>query len=228
LKTFIFLTTSSSGSKLISGYDCLDQARNTGSSNLYNLTVNKTGGRLILATNVQATINITLTNGIVQTFVTQGTLFQLFLSNNAAGALGGGSSASCVIGNFRRSVVAGAATYSFPMGVMNTTPVKYRPVTYAQSNSGGASSITMREDTAGAGPVKTADWYVRIASNTGNPAGNITMPYNLGADFPVAIPECILSVIRGQASPSGNFNHVLETVAIPSGGNNGSITAALA
>jgi gliding motility-associated-like protein len=49
----------------------------------------------------------------------------------------------------------------------------------------------------------------------------------LGIDFSSPIPECILSIIQGQAVPPSNFNYVLTTSTAPTGGNNGVITSAL-
>lgn len=195
-------------------------------SPFYNLRVNKSAGNLLQATSAQVTNNLILSNGKIFTYLVPANLFQLFVSNPATTAITGGSAASFVTGNLRRGVAA-SGIYSYPLGVVNTLPVKYRPITYNQSASGGASNINMQADTVYPAPVKTANWFVKITSNTGNPTANITMNYNLTADFIPSAQECILSVLRGQASTASNFNFVLPTVTSAAGGTNGFITAKL-
>lgn len=195
-------------------------------SPFYNLRVNKTAGNLLQATNTRVTNNLLLSNGRIFTYLVPSTLFQLFVLNPATTAITGGSAASCVTGNLRRAVAA-SGIYNYPLGVVNTAPVKYRPITYNQSAAGGASNINMQADTVFPAPVKTANWFVKITSNTGNPVANITMNYNLAADFLAGTQECILSVLRGQASTASNFNFVLPTVTSAAGGVNGFITSKL-
>lgn len=214
--------TAGTGLVLLNGTS--NQSVNTGTSSLYNFTVNKSGGSVDLLSNVTATNNATLTLGNIYTTNS----FELFTSNsNSATSLTGGSSSSFVIGRLRRAVIAGAATYAFPIGPMNETPVKYRPVSYQQTTSGGASNISMIGDTIGNTGIRKADWYVRIGSNAGNPTGTLRFSYNLSTDFPAGMQECIINAIRGTQPPPANWNFVLTTTVAPSGGTNGFITAAI-
>jgi gliding motility-associated-like protein len=193
----------------------------------YNLQLNKTSGNVFQASNVQVTNNLSLTNGRLFTYVAPSNLFEMYLSNNATGAIIGGSANSCVTGNLRRAIGAGALTYNFPLGVTNTNPLKYRPVSYIQTSSGGASNINMQLDTTFPAPVKTANWFLKLTPNAGNPVGRITMNYNLTNDFLSGTQECLLTVLRGQASNVSNWNFVLPTVTSASGGANGTITSNL-
>jgi hypothetical protein len=225
---FTNMATFNAGTGLLNMNGTANQNISTGASTLYNFTVNKAGGSVYFASNVEVTNNVNLTSGVVHTYVTPSTLYELYISNtNASTSLTNASAASFVVGNLKRAVIAGAANYSFPLGVMNSSPLKYRPITYSQTNSNGAAYVNMIQDLAPATSVNTADWYTTITTNTGNPSGNITVSYNLGSDFPNSIQECIIAVIRGQSTLPATWNHVLATVTSPSGGNNGSITAAL-
>lgn len=219
-------STFSAGTGLVNLNGTANQTVTTVST-FYNLRINKTAGDVYQGSNVQVTNNLNLTNGKIFTYSVLPALFQMYVSNTAAGAIIGGSATSCVIGNLRRSLIATAAIYNFPIGVVNTSPVKYRPVSYNQTSSGGAGNLNMQSDTTFPAPVKTANWFVKITSNAGNPTGRITMNYNLVNDFVAGTQECILNVLRGQASTGTNWNHVLQTATSASGGATGSITAVL-
>lgn len=205
-----------------------NQTVTTGGSNFYNFTINKTTGDTYQGSNVKVTNNFNLTSGILYTYTIVTTLYEIHLSNsNSSTSLTGGTSSNFIVGNLKRSVVAGAATYNFPIGVLNTSPLKYRPVTYNQTSSGGAAWVNMVADTVVPVIINSADWYVSATTNTGTPLGTITMNYNLGSDFPSPVQECILSIVRGQTGPPSNFNHVLTTTAAPAGGNSGTITSSI-
>lgn len=197
----------------------------TNGSAFYNYRIDKPSGTVLQSSDVEVTNNLNLVSGVNYTFQTTATLFEIYISNNNISAISGGSSSSHIVGNLRRAVAAGASVYSFPIGVMNVS-AKYRPVIYDQTNSNGASSVTMSEDTVSSSAPKTANWYLKLTSNA-NPSGQMVMNYDLATDFTPTVPECILAVIRGQASPGANWNHVLPTVTSASGGSAGSIRAVL-
>ncbi|MDQ3191821.1 MAG: gliding motility-associated C-terminal domain-containing protein [Bacteroidota bacterium] len=199
----------------------------TGGSFLYNFRINKSSGSAYQGSNIQVTNNLNLTSGILHTYTISSILFQIYISNNSGTSITGGSTNSFVVGNLRRAVIVNPENYNFPIGVINTFPYKYRPVTYNQNNSNGAAWVNMIADTIVSTSGNTADWFVKITTNTGNPSGTITMKYDLGNDFSSFTQECVLSIIRGQATPASNFNHILNTTIAPGGGPNGSITSEL-
>jgi|GEM_PF-4312140 len=218
--------TAGTGSVILDG--AANQNIITGGSNLYNFTINKSSGDAYQGSNIKVTNNIKLTSGILFTYTIISTLYELYLSsNNSVSSLTGGTSSSFIVGNLKRAVIAGAANYSFPIGVLNSSPSKYRPLAYSQTTSGGAAWVNMAADTVVPVLLNSADWYVSITTNTGTPTGSITMNYNLGSDFPSPIQECILSIIRGQSGPPTNFNYVLTTTTAGTGGNNGTITSTI-
>ena len=216
-----------SGTSLVNFNGISNQTITTNTSTFYNLRVNKSTGSVFQASNIQVTNNVNLTNGDICTYTSLPTLYQLYLSNSSTTGITGGSATSCVIGNLRREVLPGASVYSFPIGVLNTNPLKYRPISYNQTSAGGASNINMLEDTVYPAPVKTANWFVHITSNTSNPVAKITMNYNLSADFISGTQECVLNILRGQAATASNWYHVLQSVNSATGGNNGFITSNL-
>jgi gliding motility-associated-like protein len=224
---FTNLSLFNAGTGLVNFNGTTNQNINAGISTFYNLKINKSTGNVLQLSDIQVTNNITLTNGKIYTYTNPSNLFELYLSNSATNSLIGGSVTSCVIGNLRRDVLAGTGIYSYPLGVLNTSPVKYRPISYNQTSAGGATNINMLSDTTYPAPVKTANWFVKITSNAGNPIAKITLNYNLGVDFLAGTQECILNVLRGQASTASNWNHVLQTVTSATGGSNGFITSNL-
>ncbi|MES2568059.1 MAG: gliding motility-associated C-terminal domain-containing protein [Bacteroidota bacterium] len=200
-----------------------------GGSTLYNFRINKTGGRVYALSIVEVTNNANLLNGIFHTHpnVSNPTVYELYINNNnPTTTLTGFSVNSFVIGRLRRQVTAGANTYNFPIGPMNVTPVKYRPISHLQTSSGGASNVSMIGDSISFQGNK-ANWYVRIGSNAGNPIGNFLFTYNLTADFPPAMPECAIMALRGAQPPPANWTYVLNTIIAPTGAASGSITAAI-
>ena len=214
--------TAGTGKVMLDG--TLNQKITTGGSNLYNFTINKSSGNTYQGSNVKVTNNLSLTSGILYTYDTITTLYEMFVSNNNTGtSITGGTSSNFIVGNLKRAVVAGLANYVFPIGVLNTSPSKYRPVIYNQTLSGGATWVNMVADTFA--NAYTADWFVAITTSSGTPTGDITMNYNLGSDFSLPVPECILSIIQGQAAPASNFNNVLPTTTPGAGANNGTITS---
>ncbi|MCW3077077.1 MAG: hypothetical protein JWO32_1686 [Bacteroidetes bacterium] len=218
----------SAGTSLVNLNGTINQTVTTNAASpFYNLKINKAAGDVYQASNIQVSSTINFTNGKIYTYTLLPTLYQLYLSNTAVAGITGGSAASCVIGNLRRALVAGAGIYQFPLGVVNTSPVKYRPLTYNQSASGGAANMNMQSDTVYPAPVKTANWFVKITTNSGNPQGKLTMNYNLSADFIAGTQECVLNILRGQASTGSNWNHVLQSVTSATGGVTGSVTANL-
>ncbi len=214
--------TSGTGLVLLNG--STNQNMNAGTSSLYNFTVNKSAGDVYLLSNVTATNNLSLTSRNIYTTNS----FEIYASNsNPATSLTGGSSASFVIGRLRRAVTATANTYSYPIGPMHVTPVKYRPVVLQQTSSGGASNISMIGDTIGNATSKKANWYVRIGSNAGTPTGTLQFRYNLSTDFQAGMQECLINAQRGTMPPPASWNFVLNTTVAPSGGINGTITSAI-
>ncbi len=198
----------------------------TGGSSLHDFTINKATGSTFQGSNVKVTNNLSLTSGILYTYDTISTIYEMYVSNNNSGtSITGGTSTEFVVGNLKRKVVAGLDTYVFPIGVLNTSPAIYRPVTYNQTTSGGAAWVNMVADTFSS--VTTAKWFVGISTDTLTPTGTITLPYDLTTDFPAVFPECILSIIQGQAVPASNFNYVLTTTTPAAGGSAGSISAAI-
>ena len=198
------------------------QLLKTNTSNLYKFTVDNSSGGVLLVSDVNVANELVLTNGAIYTTES----YQLYVSNSATNAIPTYSASSFVVGRLRREVVSGASNYVFPIGPMNITPLKYRPVTYEQTSSGSAANISMIEDII---PVNAnlANWYIRIGSNTGNPAGNLLFSYNLSQDFPTGVNECAFSVVRGTTPPPANWNYILTTATGATGGNSGSIRATI-
>lgn len=218
--------TAGTGKVILDGV--ANQKITTGGSNLYKFEINKSSGDTYQGSNIKVTNNFSLTSGILYTYTVITTLYEIYVSNtNSTTSITGGTSSNFVVGNLKRKVIAGAANYDFPIGVLNSSPVKYRPVTYNQITSGGAAWVNMIADTVIPAALNSADWYVSITTDTLTPTGSITMNYNLGLDFPSPVQECILSVIRGQTNPPINFNFVLTTTTAPTGGNNGTITSTI-
>ena len=198
------------------------QLLKTGTSNFYKFTVDNTGGGIQLLSDVNVTNEMVLTNGVIYTTEN----YQLYVSNSAISAIPTYSATSFVVGRLRREVVSGASNYIFPIGPMNVTPLKYRPVTYEQTTSGGAANISMIEDVVATNG-NLATWYIRIGSNAGNPTGNLLFSYNLSQDFPAGVNECAFSVVRGTTPPPAAWNYILATTTGATGGNNGAIRAAI-
>lgn len=219
--------TYDAGTGLVFLNGALNQNITMGGSTLYNLKINKAGGSVYGLSIVEVTNNANLQNGIFYThanMIAPPTIFELYINNNnPTTTLTGFSVNSFVIGRLRRQVTAGLNNYSFPIGPMNVSPVKYRPIIHQQTSSGGAANISMIADTISFQGNK-ANWYVRIGSNAGNPIGNFGFSYNLLNDFPPSMPECVISAIRGPQPPPANWNYVLNTITPASAG---TITSAM-
>lgn len=197
-------------------------------STLYNFRINKPTGNVYALSIVEVTNFADLIKGIFfthQNVVAPSTIYELYINNtNPATSLTGYSANSFVVGRLRRQVIATATNYTFAVGPMNILPVKYRPIVYKQSSSGGAANLSIIGDTISAIAHK-ANWRVRISPNVGAPTGSLTLSYNLSMDFNAGMPECAISTIRG--SLPANWNYVLNTVTPAAGGNNGFITSTI-
>jgi gliding motility-associated-like protein len=110
---------------------------------------------------------------------------------------------------------------------MHVSPAKYRPVTFNQTGSGGATNLYMVSDTISNIGAKRANWWSEIEATGGNPTGTFQFRYNLTSDFPAATPECIINVMRGSVPSPANWNYVLTTTIAAAGGANGTITSSL-
>jgi gliding motility-associated-like protein len=219
----------SAGTGLVFLNGLANQNIDMGGSTLYNFKINKTGGSVYALSIVEVTNSANLLNGIFYSHpnVSNPTVYELYINNNnPATTLTGYSANSFVIGRLRRQVTAGVNTYNFPIGPMNVSPVKYRPITHIQTNSGGASNVSMIGDSISFQGNK-ANWYVRIGSNAGNPVGNFLFTYNLVTDFPAGMPECAIMALRGAQPPPANWTYVLNTIVAPTGAASGSITTAI-
>jgi len=212
--------TASQGRLILNGNT--QQLLKTGTSNLYKFTVDNSNGGVLLVSNATVANELVLTNGVVYTTEN----YQVYVSNSSTTAIPTYSATSFVVGRLRREVVSGASNYVFPIGPMNVIPLKYRPVTYEQTSSGGAANIAMIADNIAAN-ANLANWYIRINSNSGNPTGNLLFSYNLSQDFPAGVNECAFSVNRGATPPPANWNYILTTTTGASGGNAGTIKSAI-
>jgi hypothetical protein len=127
----------------------------TGVSSFYGLAVNNSlasaSGGLSLANNVTVTNLLTLTNGEVTTASAT-----LLISNTAANAVSGGSTASFVNGPLQRALPAGLTNssnvYNFPVGAGGT----YLPYS-ATSLSTGATGATLQVQAFAANAGGTGD-----------------------------------------------------------------------
>ncbi|MFH0866102.1 MAG: gliding motility-associated C-terminal domain-containing protein [Bacteroidota bacterium] len=203
------------------------QTLNTGGSSLYKYTIDNSGAGVIQASDVTITYELQFTNGIQYT-KNGSTLYELYLSNSDAALSmpSGYSATSFVVGKFRRAVTA-ANNYTFPIGPLNTSPIRYRPVIYQQTAAGGATNIFMVQDAISNSATWYADWWTQIQPDAGTPTGSLNFPYNLSTDFQSGMTECDISALRGNIPPPADWNTVLATTVAPSGGNNGSITATI-
>ena len=98
-----------------------------------NLTVNNSGGAVTLTNGVTVSGVLTLTSGLLTTGANT-----VIANSNATGAVSGGSSTAYVDGNLRRSIAAGANSYSFPIG----TSTAYAPVTIDFTSGTVAGTLT--------------------------------------------------------------------------------------
>jgi gliding motility-associated-like protein len=210
----------------MNGTSATPQQINTGGSNLYKFTVDNTGGGVVLASNVNITFEFVLSNGVLNT-KNGGTLYEMYLSNNDPLSLPTYSATSFLVGKLKREVIAGAANYPFPVGVMNSSPLKYRPVIYQQTSSGTATNVYLTEDTISNNGTYKTNFWTRIQPNVGTPVGSLSFSYNLSTDFPAGTIECAIQNQRGSIPPPANWNYILNTTTAASGGNNGTIISAI-
>jgi len=214
----------STGRLLMNGANAITpQTLNTGGSNLYKYTIDNSGAGVIQASDVTITYECQFTNGIQYT-KNGATLYELYLSSNdpALSLPAGYSATSFVVGKFRRAVT-GANNYTFPVGPLNTVPVKYRPITYQETAAGGASNLFIVEDAIANTGTYYANWWAQIQPDAGTPTGSMVFSYNLSNDFPAGMTECTISALRGSIPLPTNWNYVLTSTTVP----NGSLTATI-
>lgn len=195
------------------------QTLNMGSSDLYKFTINNAAG-VTMASDVKVTFELNLSGGIINTTSAYG----LWISSTDTASVLSYSSTGYVMGRLRRSVISGAQNYMFPMGPLNMGSNLYRPVYYKQTSSGGASVISMYEDQISNAGTNKANWYFKIGSDAGNPIGQVKPYYTFNTDFPSGTTECALTSMRGDISPSADWNTMLTTVVAAG---SGSITSQL-
>ncbi|PKP18698.1 MAG: hypothetical protein CVU05_13040, partial [Bacteroidetes bacterium HGW-Bacteroidetes-21] len=212
----------SQGRLLMRGTSATNQMLNTGGNSLYKLTIDNTGGGVRLASSINVTNELVLSQGILYT--RNGALNnEVYVSSSDLLSIPTGYSAnSYIAGNLRREVTA--ANYVFPVGVSNSIGSYYRPFTYNISSLNGTTNITVCEDSITNANTYYADWWIKILPNTGNPSGTMTFNYNLGTDFPTGMNECGISVSRGTATPVVDWNFVL-TTSTPSAGSQVSVSS---
>ena len=218
----------STGRLLMNGTNAgTSQTLNTGGSSLYKYTIDNSGDGVIQSSDVTITYECQFTNGIQYT-KNGATLYELYLSNNdpALSLPAGYSATSFVVGKFRRAVT-GANNYTFPVGPLNTIPVIYRPITYQESASGGASNLFITEDAITNTGTYYAKWWAQIQPDAGAPSGSLNFSYNLSNDFPAGMTECTISALRGSIPLPTNWNYVLTSTTVPTGGTSGSFTATI-
>ena len=216
----------STGRLLMNGSAATPQQINTGGSNLYKFSIENTGGGVIQASDINVTFELALTIGVLYT-KNGATLYELYLSNSSSISLPTYSTSSFLVGKLKREIIAGAANYIFPIGVMNSIPLKYRPITYQQTSSGSATNIYITEDTISNIGTYKSNFWTRIQENTGTPVGSFIYSYDLSTDFPAGTIECAIQTQRGSIPPPANWNFVLNTTTAASGGNNGTITSTI-
>lgn len=220
--------TASTGRLLMNGTNAVtQQTLNTGGSSLYKYTIDNSGAGVIQASDVTITYECQFTNGIQYT-KNGVTLYELYLSSNdpALSLPAGYSATSFVVGKFRRAVT-GANNFTFPVGPLNTIPIKYRPITYQETVSGGASNLFIVENAITNIGTYYANWWAQIQPDAGTPAGSMVFSYNLSNDFPAGMTECTISALRGSIPSPANWNYVLSSTVAPSGGNSGTLTATI-
>jgi len=208
----------STGNVYLSGGS--QQILSPGTSTLYNLQIFNSGAGILLGSNTTVTNTLQLVTGMVKTL--NGTNFyELYLSNNSPSALlAGYTSSNFIQGKFRRALSSGSGTYVFPIGPVHMISNTYRPVTLAQTASGGATDILLYEDTITAAAYK-ANWWLFMQPTGGNPAGTITNSYDLATDFPAGTFECAMSLIHGSVPPPAAW---VTPLATTTGASSGSIT----
>ncbi|NVO01348.1 MAG: gliding motility-associated C-terminal domain-containing protein [Bacteroidetes bacterium] len=216
----------STGRLLLNGTSATPQQINTGGSNLYKFTIDNIGGGVVQASDINVTFEFVLSNGVLNT-KNGATLYEMYLSNSDPLSLPTYSSTSFLVGKLKRELIAGAANYTFPVGVMNTTPLKYRPIVYQQTSSGTATNIYITEDTISNNGTYKSNFWARIQENMGAPVGSFNFAYNLSTDFPVGTIECAIQTQRGSVPSPANWNYILNTTTAASGGNSGSIVSTI-
>ena len=225
---FINTGTFNAGTGIVLLNGTSNQNINMGTSTLYRLRINKLTGNVYALSNINVSNYVDLVKGLFYTHanITAPTVYELFVQNsNPTTSLTNYSINSFVIGKLRRQLLATTNNYTFPIGPMNSG-VKYRPIIYQQTTSGGSTDVSMVGDSITAVAHK-ANWWVNIDCNAATPTGAFNFSYDLTADFPAGTPECALMVLRGTVPPPPNWTYVLNTTIAPSGGTNGSITTAI-
>ena len=216
----------SSGRLLMTGANAVTPQTLSCNSSLYKVTIDNSGAGVKLATNVNITFELVLTNGILYT--RNSTLnYEIFVSNNDPVSIPVGYSASSYIaGNLKRAILA-PNTYTYPVGVSNSILHKYRPLVLNLTAAGGASAITVNQDSVQNAGTYYSSWWTKILPDAGNPTGTVNFSYNLSSDFQAGMTECAISAIKGTQPPAANWNFVLNTTIPAAGANNGHITTNL-
>ncbi len=216
----------SQGRVIMNGNDpTTQQLLSTGNNTLYKLTINNTGAGVRLGSNVTVTYELNLSSGIVYTRSGSNN-YEIYLSNNdVATSLTAFSSNSFIAGKLRRAITT--ANYIFPVGVSNSVLKKYRPITLNITNTSGAASILINQDSINNANTYYASYWTLIQPNSGNPTGRVQFTYNLSEDFILGMQECIISAMKGDPSQIPSWTTILNTTTPASGGNNGTITCNL-
>ncbi|MBI5540123.1 MAG: gliding motility-associated C-terminal domain-containing protein [Bacteroidia bacterium] len=218
--------TASTGRVLMTGTNATTPQTLSCNSSLYKVTIDNSGAGVKLATNINITFELQLTNGILYT--RNSTLnYELYVSNNDPISIPVGYSASSYIaGNLKRAIVA-PNNYTYPVGVSNSILHKYRPLVLNLTAAGGASTISVNQDSTQNSGTYYSSYWTKILPDAGNPTGTVNFSYNLSSDFQSGMTECSISALRGTQPPATNWNYVLNTTIPAAGANNGHLTSTL-
>ncbi len=216
----------SSGRLLMTGSNVVTPQTLSCNSSLYKVTIDNSGAGVKLSTNVNITFELALTNGIL--FTRNSSInYEVYVSNNDPISIPAGYSASSYIsGNLKRAILA-PNTYTYPVGVSNSILHKYRPLIFNLTAAGGASAITVNQDSLQNSGTYYSSWWTKILPDAGNPIGTVNYSYNLSSDFQSGMTECAISALKGTQPPASNWNFVMTTTVSASGANNGYITSTL-